>query len=476
MAPVPPSPPSDGEPKKRLPLLAATVLAGLLATTAIPAPAAAQGAYAFVDVGVVPMTRYGVLEHQTVVVRDGTIRAVGPVDSVAAPSDATVIRGEGRWLLPGLAEMHAHVPGSDTPREVTEDLLFLYVANGITVIRGMQGASGQITLKLAALRNEIVSPIMYLASPAITGDRVAEVDSVEVLVRDYARRGWDLIKVHEGLTRETWDRLVDAAIDRGISYGGHVSDSVGLRYALATGISTVDHLDGYLEEVVSDTLQARLEAGEDVPLDSLLAGVEAQEVRAIAGRTRAASTYVVPTLYLWENLHRPLDPDSMLALPEMRYVPRAMRREWTDQKIRSGADPRRTARRLAQVRMEVVKALNDAGADLLMGTDSPQMFNVPGFSLYRELPLMAAAGLTPYEVLLTGTRNVAEYASTELGEAGNFGAVETGNRADLILLEGNPLEDLSALKRRAGVMLRGRWLPADMIEARLEGIARKYGG
>ncbi|HSR41656.1 MAG TPA: amidohydrolase family protein, partial [Longimicrobiales bacterium] len=95
-------------------------------------------------------------------------------------------------------------------------------------------------------------------------------------------------------------------------------------------------------------------------------------------------------------------------------------------------------------RKEIVKALNDAGADLLMGTDSPQMFNVPGFSLYRELPLMIEAGLTPYEVLLTGTRNVADYASTELGEAGNFGAVAAGNRADLILVEENPLEDLGA--------------------------------
>lgn len=454
---------------------ASVLLLGLVAAAGTPG-AAAQDAYAFVDVNVVPMTRYGVLEHQTVLVRDGTIRAVGPVDSVATPSDVTVIPGEGRYLLPGLAEMHAHIPGPETSREVTEDLLFLYVANGITVIRGMQGGTGQITLKLAALRNEITSPIMYLASPAITGERVAAADSVETLVRDYARRGWDLLKVHEGLTRETWNRLVDAAISRGISYAGHVSDSVGLRHALATGISTVDHLDGYLEEVVSDTLRARLEAGEDVPLDTLLAGVEAQAIRAIAGRTRAAATSVVPTLYLWENLHRPLDPDSMLALPEMRYVPREMREEWANRKMRAGAEPRTTAERLARVHLRIVKALNDAGADLLMGTDSPQMFNVPGFSLYRELPLMAAAGLTPYEVLLTGTRNVADYASRELGEAGNFGAVEAGNRADLILVDDDPLEDLSALERRAGIMLRGRWLPADVIEARLEGIARKYGG
>ncbi|NIP57903.1 MAG: amidohydrolase family protein [Gemmatimonadetes bacterium] len=452
----------------------AAVLLGLLALTGSAAPAGAQGAYAFVDVNVVPMTRYGVLEDRVVLVRDGTIRTVGPADSVEIPVDAAVIRGRGGYLLPGLAEMHAHVPGPDTPREVVEDLLFLYVANGVTVIRGMQGAPGQVSLKLAALRNEIVSPIMYLASPAITGQAAPEPDLVEALVEAYASRGWDLLKVHEGLTREVWDRLVETAIERGVSYGGHVSDSVGLRYAFATGISTVDHLDGFLQEAVSDYLQARLEAGEEMPLDTLLAGVDPQEIRAIAGRTRAASTYVVPTLYLWENFSRRLDPDSMIALPEMRYVPRRMREAWVRQKTGMGAEPWWVADRLAEVRKEIVKALNDAGADLLMGTDSPQMFNVPGFSLYRELPLMSEAGLTPYEVLLTGTRNVADYASRELGEAGNFGAVAAGNRADLVLVEENPLEDLGALEGRVGVMLRGRWLPASTIENRLERIAQKY--
>ena len=130
--------------------------------------------------------------------------------------------------------------------------------------------------------------------------------------------------------------------------------------------------------------------------------------------------------------------DSLLALPEMRYVPSFISEEWILRAAAGGAVPPETAELLVEVRGRILRALSMAGVGVLMGTDSPEMFNVPGFALRHELRSMAEAGLTPYEILVTGTRNVAEYARNELLEPGNFGTVEEGNRADLILLRQNP--------------------------------------
>jgi len=452
-----------------------------LGTGSPPGPAlgpvhlGAQEAYAFVGVHVVPMDRYGVLEDRTVVVRGGTIEAVEASEGFEVPADATVIPGEGRFLLPGLAEMHARIPGSETPEEVVEDLLFLYLAHGITTVRSMAGARGHRDLKLRALRNQILSPILYLASPPIAGEEEQEPDTVEALVEGLARQNWDFLRVDEDLTREVWDRLTETAIGRGLTYGGVVSDSVGLRYALATGISSVEHLDGFLEESVNPETKRRLRSDPDLPMERLLEATDLQEILAIAGRTRSAGTYVAPTLQLLEIRARPTDLQALDSLPDLDYVPPEIRLRWREEKRGAGAEPRETAERLVEVRGEIVEALNDVGAELLMAAGSLHAYSAPGFSLHRELRALRDAGLTPYEILLTGTRNVAQYASRELGEAGNFGAVAPGNRADLILVDENPLEGLETLERPAGVMARGRWIPASRIEARLEEIRRKYG-
>ena len=126
------------------------------------------------------------------------------------------------------------------------------------------------------------------------------------------------------------------------------------------------------------------------------------------------------------------------------------------------------------LRREMLKALADAGAPMLMGTDSPQMFNVPGFALHRELKVAKDAGLTNYQVLESGTRNVGRYVAESLKQDGSFGTVAVGQWADLVLLDANPLEDLGNLTRRSGVLVRGRWVGAGEITAGLERLAAKY--
>jgi len=431
---------------------------------------------AFVNTNVLVMDRERVLQDHTVLIRDGIIQEVAPSHRVRVPETATVIDGRGLFLMPGLADMHAILPGPGDTDEMVGDLLFLYLANNATVVRGALGMPNHLSLKRRVRNREILGPTLFVGSPPLTAANSQDPDSTIALMLANRSMGYDFQVIHDGVPLMVWDSLSEEAHSRGYTFGGLIPDSVGLRHALSTGISYVDHLDGYLPEVVSDGVRARLEAGENVPLREMLESAVGRKMRAMAAHTRSSDTWVIPTLYLWENLYRPLDVDSMLALEEMRYVPLDLRRAWENQKLGgSGSDPE-TAELLVDVRHRIFRALVLSGAGVLMGTYSPQLFNVPGFSLRHELQSMEAAGLTPYEVLVTGTRNVAEYAQRELLEQGNFGTVAQGNRADLILLRGNPLESLDHLWDQEGVMVRGRWISREEIEGRLARIAERNGG
>jgi imidazolonepropionase-like amidohydrolase len=434
-----------------------------------------QGTTAFVGVHVVPMDSERVLEDQTVVVSDGVIQAVGPRGEVNVPAGARVIEGEGRYLMPGLAEMHAHVPPGDRPQPgVLEDIMFLYLANGITTIRGMLGSDYQLGLREELISGEMMGPTLYAAAPSLNGNSAQTPEEAERKVRQYADQGYDLLKIHPGIQPEVWEALTATAHDAGISFGGHVPADVGLFRVLETGQTTVDHLDGFLEASVSEAVQARSEAGVQVPMEEVLASIDDASIRATVARAKESGVWVVPTSYLWENLYAPVNIDAALAQPEMKYVSQQQRNAWRNQKNNSGSQPAHIADRITEVRNQILLEANAQGVGILMGTDSPQLFNVPGFALHREIRVMEQAGMTPYEVLVSGTRNVATYVESVLEQDGNFGVVAPGNRADLVLLGSNPLESLDALQEREGTMVRGRWLSATDIESGLEALARKH--
>jgi hypothetical protein len=427
---------------------------------------------AFVGVDVIPMDSERVLTGQTVVVVNGLITEVGSADEVSIPEGARVVEGEGRFLMPGLAEMHAHVPPGSRPAPgVLEDILFLYLANGITSIRGMLGSPYQLGLRDELASGSMLGPTLYVAAPSLNGNTVPDDDAAEDSVRHYASQGYDLLKIHPGIKRDVWDELTRTAEEEGISFGGHVPAEVGLFRALATGQSTVDHLDGFVEAAMSREVQARMQSGENVPLGEALATVTEESIRGVVDRAAEAGVWVVPTSYLWQNLYSPVSVDSMLALPEMRYVSQAQRDAWRRQKTGRPSESTEDARRLTEIRNQVLAEANRRGVGILMGTDSPQLFNVPGFALHREIRVMEEAGMTPFDILKSGTRNVATYVRQVLRLDSNFGLVARGYRADLILLEGNPLEDLDALSAPAGVMVRGRWLSGEDIRAGLEALA-----
>jgi len=453
-----------------LALVTLTLPAGELAAQG-QAAQAAQTAYAFTDVTVIPMDRERTLPGHTVVVRDGVITQVGPTETTPAPDDATVIPGEGRYLLPGLAEMHAHVPpGQDPPREDIEETLFLYLAGGVTTIRGMLGAPYQLELREELRRGEVVGPRFYVGAPSVNGNTAPTPEAADSLVRAHHAAGYDFLKIHPGVPLDAWDRMVEVAREVGITYGGHVPADVGIHHAMETGMATVDHLDGFVQATRIDGLSFDQRT-------AMYRATDPDKLDALTRKLADHDVWLVPTQYLWNHLNGYVDPDSMLAKPEFRYISPQQRENYRARAERNRQNPEITPESHAahaEMRQEFLAAAHRNGAPILMGTDSPQLFNVPGFALHRELPLMVDAGMSPYEVLVSGTREVARYVEESLGQPGDFGTVTVGNRADLILVGANPLEGVDALQELEGVMVEGRWLDGQAISSRLEEIAARY--
>jgi len=470
---------------RRLPTLMALALS--VALTHGPAPLRAEdpraidptaGTFAFVDVTVIPMEGPRLLENQTVVVVDGVITAVGRADEVAIPSGATRIDGAGRFLMPGLAEMHAHVPPVQQgrpPEESLDELMFLYVANGITSIRGMLGSPYQLDLAREIRDGHHLAPTFYVAAPSLNGNTAPTPSEAERRMREAAAAGYDLMKIHPGIPLDSWDRLVAVGGEVDLPFGGHVPADVGIRHALESGIGTVDHLDGYLEGAISDAVLARAEAsGMGIGVGEMLRNLDEGKMRELARLTAERGAWVVPTQYLWENLYIDQDADSVLDLPEFAYVSQQQRNQWRAQNAGGSNLRGEDARLFREGRDRMLRILVEEGAPLLMGTDSPQLFNVPGYALHRELAKNEAAGIDRYTILESGTRNVGRYVADELGLDGAFGTVTPGQRADLVLLEANPLDDLDHLTARAGVMVRGTWVSAEEIERGLAEIAARH--
>lgn len=415
----------------------------------------------FINVNVVPMSAEVVLTGQTVVVERGRITIIGNVETVPVPEKAHIVDGTDRYLMPGLAEMHAHVTSTE-PADI-DRLFTLFVANGITTIRGMLGQRSHLDLRAQLNDGAMFGPRFVTSGPSLNGRSVSGVADAAQQVREQHSAGYDFIKIHPGLTSDEFAALATTANELGMPYAGHVPVSAGVREVLREGMTTIDHLDGYF--VVLLPPDSHGSGGFGGFFDVMLANeLDATKIPGIAAATAAAGTWNVPTQVLFEHRVDDTPVAELRNRAEMRYVSKSTLGRWVNTKERQLVERGfngEIAARAIDLRRQLILALHESGAGLLLGSDAPQVFNVPGFSVHRELDALVAAGLTPYAALRTGTSAVADFL------ASNTGIVAVGREADLILLDANPLEDIRNSRRIHGVMLRGQWLPAAELERRL---------
>ena len=426
---------------------------------------AAEAPYAFVNVNVLPMDSAVVLASQTVIIEDGRISRIGPADEIRLPLGTQEIRGDGLYLMPGLAEMHAHVPGLSDP-DILDRVLFLYVAHGITVVRGMLGEADHLDLRRQLALGHRLGPRLYTSGPSLNGSSVNGPADAGSKVRQQQAAGFDFVKLHPGLNLREF-RAIDRVADQlGIPYAGHVGLLIGVPEALRLGQASIDHLDGYLQALIpKDTVYP--EAADGLFGLGLAGLVDEALIEPLAKATAKAGVWIVPTQTLLEHWVLPPAAREMSQRPEMAYFPAATVASWSNSKNAVLNDPGydlANAERFIALRRKLIKALHEQGANLLLGSDAPQVFNVPGVAAHQELELLVAAGLTPYQALRTGTVNPARYFDAE----DQFGRIREGLSAELILLGGNPLLDITNTRNIRGVMIKGQWLDREQIRQGLE--------
>ncbi len=415
--------------------------------------AAQSQTLALQDVHVLTMENDQIIENQTILIENGEITLIGGADDVSIPEEAVVVTGR-YYVMPGLSEMHAHIPQPGQGEQAMKDALVLYLTQGITTIRGMLGHPAHLELRDQAESNSIVSPRIFTSGPSFSGNSVTDPETGRQMVREQVEAGYDLLKFHPGLSVEEFEAITDEANSLGIEFSGHISHAVGLERSLEAGKGSIDHLDRYIEFLAGDPEDREdpsiIYFGYDLTYD-----IDESKIEEAARMTAEAGVWNVPTHTLLHNVFNPeLSTDKMRNWPGMEYLPAETVNNWVSfvNNLREQDDyDAEQAKAFLELRDRMLYALHRAGAGIMLGADAPQIFNPPGYSAHRELELLVNAGLTPFEALKTGTLNVARY----LGEENRSGAVIPGARADLILLSSNPLESIPFHDTIEGVVSAG---------------------
>lgn len=465
---------------KTIPLSLLLILVGIIGV-------AAQTT-AFVGVNVIPMDRERVLSDQTVIVKNGSITEIGPANKVKVPKDAVKIDGAGKYLVPGLVDMHTHLlsDGDDYPDSIAEDELKVMVANGVTTIRFMIGTPEQLILRAKAAKGEIIAPTIFSASPHLTGREQGNnfVVKTEEEARDAVRKskaaGYDFIKVTTFIPAAVYEAAIDEAAKQGIRVVGHADREYVTAPRAWKAKQQIEHLDGYMEQIlrddapmkgsVSDLYMSNPKNWESIDF------IDEAKIPIVAKRSVAANPFSNPTQHFFKNTFAlPRSEESIRAQPDFRFYPKSVQDQWLNWYKRASVINQVSLERKTKwidARNKLIKAIHEAGGKIMAGSDTPEFLWLYGFAMHHELKALSETGIGNYAALAAGTRNPHEF----LGTLNKAGTVEKGKRADLMLLNANPLEKITATDDRAGVMLKGKWYSQAELNNWLDQIAPRIAG
>jgi imidazolonepropionase-like amidohydrolase len=449
----------------------------LAAAGAFAQPGASNSTLAFTHVSVIDATGSPPQPDMTVIVKDQHIIELGKSGDVRAPKHATVVNAQGKYLIPGLWDMHVHTVFGDWLPRNEKVTLPLFVANGITGVRDMGGdleVLKQWRADIAAGR--LLGPRMIIAGPMLDGPTprfpssapVASAADGRKVVDDLKAQGVDFIKIQSLIPREGYFAAADEAKKVGLTFVGHVPDAVRASEASNAGQKSIEHFTGVFEGC--STIEEQLIKGPK-SLGQNVKTFDAGRARTLIALMAKNRTWQVPTL-VWERGQWLVDDIDLSHDPLTKYAPAAWKdRTWPmfvrDIMKDMDTDPLPVRKQFVQMELDMTLAMFRAGVPFMAGTDTAAGVHVfPGFSLHQELALFVQAGLTPLQALQTATRNPAEF----MGRLADLGTVEKGKVADLVLLDANPLEDIGNTRTIRAVVLAGRYFSRADLDHMLKGV------
>ncbi|MDF2159134.1 amidohydrolase family protein [Algoriphagus sp. CAU 1675] len=426
------------------------------------------------NVNVVSMENDQILENQAIYVVDGKIKDIIPLTAQTPRMySEIIIDGKGAYVFPGLSEFHAHLPvASDGSTQLQEESMWLYLANGVLRIRSMLGNPTHIALRDKVNAGEIPGPRVFISGPSFNANSVTSPEQAAQMVKDQKEARYDHLKIHPGVELNEMWAISKTAQEVGIPFGGHVPLAVGLKNALNSGYKSVEHMDGYLETLLPDDLV--IDPTTSGPFNLKLVGqVQMDKLPGLIQLTLDKGTWVAPTLTLFDRYFGYIPADEFRKAPEMKYLPGLLIQQWVNTKKqleRTGVLDKENVAPYLAFRRKLFMELHNSGVPMILSSDSPQVFNVPGFSIHHEIALMSEAGMSNYEILKTGSVEPAKY----MGQEAEWGMIKKGMAADFVMVEKNPLEDLKTMQKPMGVVIRGKWIGQEELQAQLDQIEQNH--
>lgn len=447
----------------------------VLSAHLVQAQTTSNDSFAVTGINVIPMDTERLLENQIVIVRQGVIQSVSDSASTDIPADMAIIDGGNRYLMPGLADLHVHI--------TREDEFVSYLAWGVTTIMHL-GGTGLPGTEILSLREQVKSgtilgPNIYTTNRVFDGDPRLNGASFELTDSETARQevrnlkdgGFDFIKIYNNIDQPEFEATVDEARKVGLSVIGHIPRKFDALTSLSGGQNAIAHT----EELFFSYFGGPRSTDDDMPtnykpdMSKLAPLIDVMLANNVA--TMPDLSFTFTDLVMWDDL------DILWNDPDFPYLHPATASMWESGNINRRSNIENFIIREQwkyELMLELTRQFQKAGILQVVGTDAaiPGLF--PGKAAHRELTELVKAGLSNFDALAIGTRNAGQFARRYIDEEVRFGQVLPGFRADLVIVDENPLEDIRNARKVSGISVNGRYVSKTLIDERREKLRGRY--
>lgn len=403
--------------------------------------------YVIKNISLVDLEDDTVLIGYDVVIRDSKITEVYPTGSKQIPEQYPIMKGEGKYLLPGLIDSHVHLREPDIGLPV-------YIGFGVTTIRVMEGSEKILDLKRKVSNQNLLAPGIVTSTPYIE-DLIKPETDIRRLISSLKDEGYDMVKIHDDIPELQYEKLIEAVRSADMKLVGHAQRDKQINYILQTGQHEISHGEEFLYTYFDNKPQ------------------DTEHIDNLVERVAATNTVIVPNIVFFKGMYQQATDHyfEMISDPDLIYVSAGRRHDWITDSHRFYIDNNELPwyRNSVALIEKLTIDFHRAGVPILAGSDTPLEFMIPGKSLLQELYNFADLGFSPADAIKTATVDAADFM-----ELDNLGHIKPGYQADLLVLDSNPLDNIRNIEKLNGVFLRGKWYPKTIIEEQLNKISNDY--